>query len=105
MLELDVLEHVNAARDEIGEAGEPHWALLEEKALTVGRWHQVAVAGRIRGVLQADSDPRAALPRLVAATEIASAHGLTEQAGWANYSQMEVLWVLGDWDRALEHRP
>ena len=102
VLELDVLEHVNAARDEIGEAGERHWALLEEKALTVGRWHQVAVAGRIRGVLQADSDPRAALPRLVAATEIASAHGLTEQAGWANYSQMEVLWVLGDWDRALD---
>ena len=57
LLELDVLEHVNAARDEIGEAGETDWALLEEKALAVGRWHQVVVAGRIRAVLQSDTDP------------------------------------------------
>jgi hypothetical protein len=101
-LELDVLEHVNAARDEIDEAGETDWALLEEKALAAGRWHQVAVAGRIRAVILADSDPRAALPRLEAAAELASAHGLTEQAGWASYSRMEALWVVGEWDEAIE---
>ena len=102
LLELDVLEHISAARDEIDEAGEADWSLLEEKALAVGRWHQVAVAGRIRGAILADSDPRAALPRLEAAAELASAHGLTEQAGWARYSRTEALWVVGEWDEALE---
>lgn len=50
VLELDVLEHVNAARDEIGEASTEHWALLEEKAVAAGRWHQVAVAARVQAV-------------------------------------------------------
>jgi class 3 adenylate cyclase len=100
-LELDVLEHVNAARDEIDEAGADDWALLEEKALAIGRWHQVAVASRIRAVFEADIDPRAALPRLIAAAEVASAHGLTEQSGWAEYARTESLWVVGDWDEAL----
>jgi len=102
LLELDVLEHVNVARDEIGEAGEGQWALLEETALAVGRWHQVVVAGRIRAAILADTDPRAALARLDATAELASAHGLTEQGGWVNYSRTETLWLAGDWDRALE---
>lgn len=101
LLELDVLEHVNAARDEVGEATEAHWALLEAKALAAGRWHQVAVAGRIGGIMLADSDPRAAIARLRAAADLASAHGLTEQAGWADYSRCEALWVVGRWDEAL----
>jgi class 3 adenylate cyclase len=102
VLELDVLEPVNAARDEIDEAGETDWALLEEKALAAGRWHQVVVAGRIRAIIQADTDLRSALPRLDATAELASAHGLTEQAGWVSYSRTEVLWVLGQWDLALD---
>ncbi len=101
LLELDVLEYVNAARGEIGEDAEDHWALLAEKALAVGRWHQVAVASRIQGVMQADTDPRAALDGLRAAGAVASAHGLTEQAGWIDYSRCEALWVVGDWDEAL----
>ncbi|MBA2644649.1 MAG: AAA family ATPase, partial [Solirubrobacterales bacterium] len=102
VLELDVLEHVNAARDEIDEAGEADWALLEAKALAVGRWHQVVVAGRIRAVLLSDTHFPSALPRLDAAAELASAHGLTEQAGWANYSRTEILWVVGNWNEALD---
>jgi class 3 adenylate cyclase/tetratricopeptide (TPR) repeat protein len=101
LLELDVLEHVNAARDEIDEASEGHWALLEEKALAAGRWQQVVAAGRVRAVMQADSDPRGAVARLAGVGEVASAHGLTEQAGWALCSRCEVLWVLGVWDEAL----
>ena len=101
-LELDVLECVNAARDEIDEASEAHWALLAEKALAAGRWHQLAVAARVQAVMQADADPRAALAKLEVAGEMASAHGLTEQAGWINYSRCEGLWVVGDWDRSLE---
>ena len=39
---------------------------------------------------------------LEATAELAAAHGLTEQGGWVNYSRTEVLWVMGDWDDALE---
>ncbi len=101
-LELDVLEHVDGARDEIGEASEAHWALLADKALAIGRWHQVAIGGRVQAVMQADTDPRAALAKLRAVGEVASAHGLTEQAGWINYSRCEMLWVVGNWDEAIE---
>jgi class 3 adenylate cyclase/tetratricopeptide (TPR) repeat protein len=101
VMELEVLEYVNAARDEIDAATAADWALLEEKALAIGRWQQVAVAGRIRAVFMADSDPRGALPQFEAVAESAAAHGLTEQAGWASYSRCEALWVVGDWDAAL----
>lgn len=102
VLELDVLEHVSAARDEIEEASEADWALLEQKARAIGRWRQVVVAVRILGELRANVDPRAALPQFDAAYELASAHGLTEQAGWVGYSRIEALWVVGDWDEALD---
>jgi len=51
--------------------------------------------------MQADTDPRAALVKLGAAGEVASAHGLTEQAGWISYSRCEALWVVGKWNEAL----
>jgi len=92
---------VCAARDEIDEAGESDWALLEAKAVAAGRWHQVAVAGRVRAILHADVAPRSAVGPLAAVAEIASAHGLTEQAGWADYARCETLWVLGEWDAAM----
>ncbi|MGH2382506.1 MAG: adenylate/guanylate cyclase domain-containing protein [Candidatus Limnocylindria bacterium] len=101
-LELDVLEHVNGALGEIGEVSEETWALLAEKAVAVGRWHQVAVSERIVATFQADTDPRAAIVKLREIGEVASAHGLTEQAGWIDYSRCESLWVVGEWDAALE---
>ncbi|MGQ0608846.1 MAG: ATP-binding protein, partial [Chloroflexota bacterium] len=101
-LELDVLEYVNGALGEIGEVAEETWALLAEKAFAVGRWHQVAVSERIVATFQADTDPRAAIVKLREIGEVASAHKLTEQAGWIDYSRCESLWVVGDWDEALE---
>jgi hypothetical protein len=62
----------------------------------------VVVAGRIRGVVHADVDPRAGLTMLAATAETAHAHGLTEQAGWVDYARCETAWVVGDWDPALE---
>jgi hypothetical protein len=101
-LEVDVLQYVNAARDEIEEATESDWALLEEKAVAAGRWSQVVVAGRIRGELLANADPRAGLVRIDAAGRLAAAQGLTEQGGWTMYSRVEGLWVLGDWSDAID---
>jgi hypothetical protein len=100
-VEVDVLEHVAAARDEIGEPTEAVWEELEKKARAIERWHAVVVAARIRAYFQSERDPLGALARLEAVAELGSARGLTEQAGWADYARCEVLWVLGRWDEAL----
>lgn len=60
------------------------------------------MASRIRAQLAADSDPAGAMPQLIEATELAEAHGQTEQVGWTELSQAETLLVIGDWDAALE---
>ncbi|HET7686492.1 MAG TPA: adenylate/guanylate cyclase domain-containing protein, partial [Candidatus Limnocylindria bacterium] len=99
--ELDVLEHWCAARDELDLAGEADWGQLEDRARSLGRWLQVVVAGRVRAVHRSMVDPAGALAPLEAAAELASAHGLTEQAGWCEYARCEALWALGRWDEAM----
>jgi hypothetical protein len=42
------------------------------------------------------------VPLLAEAADLAEAHGLTEQVGWANLSLAETLLVIGDWDAALD---
>jgi hypothetical protein len=98
--ELEVLEHRTTARDEVGAASQSDWEQLEARALALQRWHQAVVAGRVRAYHVAEADPRAAMPLLDAAAELAAAHGLTEQNGWCDYARCETLWVLGDWDEA-----
>ena len=71
-LELDVLEHVSAARDEIerGE-GRPIGRSSRRRRCAMGRWHQVVVAVRIqRRRSSANDDPRAALAQLEEAAEV-----------------------------------
>jgi hypothetical protein len=100
--QVDVLEHVAAARDEIGEAGVEAWEELETRARAIERWHSVVVAGRIRATFLAETDPVAALARLETVAELGAAHGLTEQAAWTDYGRCESLWVVGRWDEALD---
>ncbi len=99
--ELDVLEHWCAARDELDVASEDDWAQLEDGARSLGHWHQVVVAARVRAMHRSFADPVGALAPLEANAELASVHGLTEQAGWSDYARCETLWVLGRWDEAL----
>ncbi len=101
LVELDILEHVTSARDELGIVHAAEWAVLEARALELGRWPLAAVAGRVRAVMEADTSPRAALARLDAMVELATAHGLTEQRGWGEYSRCETLWLVGEWDASL----
>ncbi|HEU5324493.1 MAG TPA: hypothetical protein VFV59_01275, partial [Candidatus Limnocylindria bacterium] len=101
VLELEVLEHAGAARDEVDVATPADWERIEELARELGRWSQVASAARVRAVYLAAEDPAAALPGLQQAIEVASAHGLREQAGWADYSRAEALWLLDRCDEAL----
>jgi hypothetical protein len=101
LLELHVLEHTNAARDELDAASEDDWAELEERARALGAWHQVIAAARIRATYQATHDPAAALASLETTAELARAHGQLEQAGWCDYVRCELLWVIGRWDEAM----
>jgi tetratricopeptide (TPR) repeat protein len=100
-LELDVLEHVAAARDEVGAAGEEHWARLEDRARELGRWRQAVSAARSRAIYRGIDDPAGAVPMLEAAGELARARGLTEEAGWVEYQTCETLWLVGAWDDAV----
>jgi tetratricopeptide (TPR) repeat protein len=99
--ELEVLEHWCAAGDELDLVGEDEWRLLGEKAEALGRWQQVAVAGRVTAMHRSMSDPAGSIADFERALEVATAHGLTEQAGWSEYALAEVRWVLGDVEGAV----
>jgi hypothetical protein len=43
-----------------------------------------------------------AWPLLDRATEVAQAHGLSEQMAWTDYAWAEAGFLSGDWDRAWE---
>jgi len=101
LLELQVLEHTSAARDELDAASEDDWAELEERARALGAWHQVVAAARIRATYVATHDPEAALASLETTADLAHAHGQLEQAGWCDYARCELLWVMGRWDEAM----
>jgi hypothetical protein len=100
-VQLDVLDHTSAARDELDAASEADWAELEERARSLGAWRHVVAAARIRATYLATTDPDAAIEALEATAELARAHGQLEQAGWCDYVRCELLWVLGRWDDAL----
>lgn len=99
--QLEVLEHAASARDEVDAASAEHWARLADRARLLGRWPQVVSAGRVSATYVAMEDPAAALPLLEEVGQLAIAHGLREQAGWADYSRCEALWVLDRCDEAL----
>jgi class 3 adenylate cyclase len=101
-LQVDLLEHFAATTDELGSGTTEMWAELDDRARAAGRWRQAVMASRIRAQLGADRDPLAAIPQLIEATELAEAHGQTEQVGWTHLSRAETLLVTGDWDSALE---
>lgn len=100
--QCDVLEHWCAIHDEVGDVTGQGWALLARRATELGRWPQVVLAGRTRATIEARRDPRSALAALKQIAQVAAAHGLVEQGGWVHHSRCETLWVLGDWDAAIE---
>ena len=100
-VELDVLDHAAAARDEVDAGTDADWVALEDRARALGAWHHVVAAARVRAVYRAFEDPASALPAFEETAELARAHGQLEQAGWCDYSRCEALFVLGRWDEAL----
>lgn len=101
-LELDVMEHRTATRDELGEVEPDAWRQLGERAEALGRWRQAVIGFRIHGQLTADRDPAAGLLLVERSAELARTHGLTEQAGWGDLSRAEIQFVTGEWDAAVD---
>ena len=101
--ELDVFEYRCMTRDELrpcrsGRVGAARAAGACSRALAAGR------RGRSRR-RDAHRRSRVRVPRLgplAETVDVAAAHGLTEQVGWGEYARCETLWLLGDWDAALE---
>jgi tetratricopeptide (TPR) repeat protein len=101
-LEVDVLIHSAPALEEVGRGSDENWARLNERARATGRWEQAVIAGRMRALRALDAAPRTGLIGLDEAIDLAAAHGLTEQLGWGHSTRCEALWVMGDWDPAIE---
>ncbi|MGH2798135.1 MAG: ATP-binding protein, partial [Thermoleophilaceae bacterium] len=101
-LELEVLEHRTATRDELDDVDPAAWEELGRRAVALGRWRQAVIAARISATMSAEHAPRTALSGLDAAAEMAQAHAMTEQGGWCDLARSETLWVVGDWSAALE---
>lgn len=101
-LELDVLDHASAARDEVDASSESEWAELETRARALGAWGHVVTAGRVRAMYRAAADATEAVSVIEEAAGVANAHGLIEQAGWCEMTRAEMLWVLGRWPEAME---
>jgi hypothetical protein len=99
-LELDVLDHGSAARDELDASSDDDWAELETRARALGAWRHVVTAARIRAMYRSTHDPAGAASALEEAAAVAHAHGLLEQQGWCDLFRAELLWVLGRWGEA-----
>jgi hypothetical protein len=85
-------------------ADEPHVAIarladLASLAAAEGEWRHVSWARRAQAVWVAmdGGDP---WPLLAASADVAEAHGLREQLGWADYTRAELGLMLGAWDLA-----
>jgi class 3 adenylate cyclase len=99
-VELDVLDHASAARDEIDASSDADWAELETRARELGAWRHVVTAARVRAMYRAAEDPGGAVLAFEETAAVAHAHGLLEQAGWCDLFRAELLWVMGRWDEA-----
>ncbi|HEX7224814.1 MAG TPA: adenylate/guanylate cyclase domain-containing protein [Candidatus Limnocylindria bacterium] len=100
-VELDVLDHGSAARDEIDASSDAGWAELESRARALGAWRHVVTAARARAMYQANDDPAGAVAAYEQTAALAHAHGLVEQAAWCELFRTELLWVVGRWSEAL----
>ena len=101
-LQVDLLEHFASTTDELGIGSFEAWEQLAERALQVGRCRQATIGHRARASIEADRHPERALRMHAEAATVAEEHGLTEQQGWADLALCETLFVLGEWDAALE---
>ena len=99
-VELDVLDHASAARDELDASSDDDWAELEHRARALGAWGHVVTAARVRAMYRTTHDPAGALSALEEAAAMAQAHGLVEDAGWCDLFRAEQLWVVGRWEEA-----
>jgi tetratricopeptide (TPR) repeat protein len=102
VLELEALELAAQIDSERGGVAPDAWLDIERLAREAGRWETVAGAIRTQAWEFVDDEPDRALPVIAAAAEVATAHGLVEASGWADYMRAEVHLSAGRWDQAIE---
>ncbi|MDQ2967314.1 MAG: AAA family ATPase [Actinomycetota bacterium] len=101
-LELEALRLTVVIQLERGDGDTGALAAVEELAKKVGQWETVAFAVRARAGGILDDQPEAALTLFERAAEVAVAYGLTESAGWSDYSRAEAYFCMGRWDDAID---
>jgi hypothetical protein len=102
-LELEVLQRrAFIASEDVGEQRPVDWADLERRAREQGQWRMLTTLLRNRAMEVLETDAPAAAALLDEAAALATAQGLTESLGWAEYGRSTLAFVSGDWDAALE---
>jgi class 3 adenylate cyclase len=100
-LELEATQLLAQIQDERGGGNPGVWDALARIGRERGRFDVVAAALRNRAAFDWDDNPRASLPVIDEAAEVARVYGLVEATGWAGYSRTEAHLSSGDWDSAL----
>ena len=101
-LELDALQLTAQIDSERGGVAPDAWVEIERLARNAGRWEAVANATRMQAWEHLDDEPGRALPLISAAAEVAAAHGLVEDSGWADYMLAEAHMCAGRWEESVE---
>jgi class 3 adenylate cyclase/tetratricopeptide (TPR) repeat protein len=71
-------------------------------ARDLGNWQRVVHTTWMQGLNQSEERAEEAWPLFDDATEIAEAHGLSEELAWIDYARAEAGLVAGNWGRAWE---
>jgi class 3 adenylate cyclase len=99
--ELEALQLLTGCIEGEELAGQ-YWTELESLARARGRWELATGAIRSRALISVHRDPAQTLAELDAASELAEARGLVEDAAWNDYARTEAHLVAGTWDEALD---
>ncbi len=100
-VELRALSSLTAARSEGGSDDPVAWQRVADAAEELGDWATVVSATRSAAVATLDDSAAEVFEPIGRARQIAIAHGLTEDVGWAEYIECEAAFISGDWDRAM----
>lgn len=105
-LELEVGMHLVSIAGDEGTLSPPEVAAADlvaaRTAAQLGEWQQVCKRLRRRALYLLETDREASAAALEEAAVVAEAHGLTEDAAWADYGWVEDGLMYGDWESALE---
>jgi hypothetical protein len=99
-VELEALRALTSLRSESDRDDPDAWRQVAEMARRLDDWSTAASASRNAVSWRIDDNASEVFEPLAEIRATALAHGLTEEAGWTDYTEAEAAFVSGDWDRA-----